>query len=128
MVAAPPHELLAPHSQADAAVDLVTGRGVAAKLDDGAGVRLRLQQARNELGFEAADDAGGLFQPQIVLEPAGHHVAEGVPPAGRVGLLGQGEQGGPFVIVIYAIRAEQVGHVAELETGPAALHPADLGN
>src|ERR1022692_2956972 len=30
----PPQELLAPHSQADAAVDLVAGRGVAAEPDD----------------------------------------------------------------------------------------------
>ena len=50
-----------------------------------------------------------------------------VPPAGRVGLAGQGEQ--PLVLarVLDAVQLEQVGDVAFLEADPAELHPADLG-
>ena len=80
------------HPQLGPPVDLLAGRGVVAEPDHRPGVRLGLQQPGDELDLVGADQFGGLFQVEIVVEPGVQHVAVGVPPARGVGLPGEREQ------------------------------------
>ena len=112
-------ELLAAHPQVDAALDLGVRQVVQAGPDEGVGVVPGLQQARNEVRFVTADEAGGRFKPEVRLEPARDHVAVGVPPPLRIGLPGHGEQCRAFVLVADAIKGQEIGHISRLESGPA---------
>ena len=123
----PVEDLLAAHPQVDAAVDLLCLGPAVAEQHHRPRVVRRLQQPRHELHLVRADQRGGGLQPEIGLEPVGQHVAVAVPPSGRVGLPGQGEQPLPLVGVDLAVEREQILDVALLEAHPPELHPADLG-
>jgi len=124
--AGPVQDLLAVHAHGEAALQPLAG-GVIGEPEYRAGVLLGLQQAGDELDLVAADEAGSLLEPQVGVKPGGHHVAVGVPPVWRVGVPGQGQQRGPLGLVVQAVKFQQVGHVAQLEAGPAQLEAADLG-
>ena len=57
-----------------------------------AGVGFGLHQAGDELHLTGANDGGGPFQPDIVLEPFGRDVLVLLPPARRAGLAGEYQQ------------------------------------
>jgi hypothetical protein len=86
-------------------------RGLVAQQGHGAGIGLGLEQAVDELQLEGADDRGGTLHAQVALEPAGQQVTVLRPPARRVGLPGQGQHPGPYLLICDAVQREQIGHV-----------------
>ena len=117
----PREDLLAAHPERDPALDLLGRAALGGRSDHRAGVVLGLEQARDVLDLVRTDHRRVLLQPEVVLEPVGHHIAVVVPPAGRVGLPGQREHGLALGLLDHAVEGEQVGHIAQLETGPPSI-------
>ena len=93
---------------------------------DGSCVVLGLQQARDELHLVGADLGGDLLQADVRLEPRGQHIVVVVPPARRVRPPGERPQCLALLLVGNAIKRQQIGDVAVLESHPARLQAADL--
>ena len=114
-------------AQAHPALDLFGRRGGLSQPDHGPCVIGRLEQSGNELHLVEPYQRRCLFQSHVDLEPVGQDVAVLVPPAGRVRLLGQGDQG-LGLLLVHAVEVKQVLYVALLEADPPQFHPADLGS
>lgn len=124
----PGQQLLTAHAQRDPALGRL-GRGVRiARAEQGAGVRLRLQQPVHELRLVRADLEGRLLQAQIRREPVGQDIAVRVPPAALVGLAHRLQEGVDLLLVRHAVRLEELLGVGEPEPGHlGGFHPADGG-
>src|SRR4029453_3698801 len=85
-----------------------------------------LQQAGHELALVGPDQDGGRLQVHVGPEPRRQHVAVVLPPAGRVGLPGQGEEVGHLLGVGDLVEAQQVDDIALLEADLAVLEAVDL--
>lgn len=92
--------------QLDPPVDLGVVGPVVPKLDDRAGVVGSLEEPGDELDFIGPDHRRGRFQAREGLEPRRQQVAVRVPPARRVGLAGEGQEGGAFVLVHDPVEGE----------------------
>ena len=120
-------ELLASHPETGASVDLLGGRAGVGEEDDGAGVVFGLHQAVGELHLIGADDGGGLFKPDIKLEPSGQDVTVLLPPARCVGLVGECQQCFAFGLVNDPVKSEQVSHITLFGAAAPSCQAADLG-
>jgi hypothetical protein len=115
------------HPQCEPVFDVIIGLGWLGELDDGAGDLGGLQQVGYELWLVSADDCAGLFQAEVGLEPVRDDVAVLVPPAGHVGLPGQGQQRSSLLVVGDAVEGEQPCHVGFSEADSSEFHAADFG-
>jgi hypothetical protein len=121
------HEHLLPgEPRRDAPDDVVLRQGVA-QLDERPGVTLRLEQARNELELVVPDERGRRLQSEVRLDPVRQDVGVALPPARRVRVPGQLEQGLPLLARRHPVQGQQIGDVALFESDSSKLHAADLG-
>lgn len=117
-------QVLTPEAQGDPAVDVLGARVREADPHQRGGVVVGLQQTGYVLGFVEADDGGFALQAHVRAEPLRQHVSELVPPAGLVGLAGQGEEaldlgaGDP-------VGPQQLLHIGDTEADLGLLHAAD---
>ena len=115
----PGEQVLALEAQGHPVLDLAGRYGLVAEPGDGPRVVLGLEQAVDELDVETADGGGRGLQAEVRLEPVGQDVAVLGPPVRLAGLLGQGEEPRPHLLVGHAVHGEQVRHIADLEPDPA---------
>jgi hypothetical protein len=91
-------DLLAGQPSLDKLVLLLVALLDQAGRGDGLSIGLRLEQAGYELGFVRPASHRAGFQADVVLVGVGQDVAVRLPPAGLVGLAGDGDQSIPAAV------------------------------
>src|SRR6201996_1056118 len=121
----PVQYLLAAYPHTGQLLGIQSGVIVGSDLEHGASIVRGLQQARDELRFVGADGFRGFVQPEIRREPGRYYIAVRLPPAGRVGISGHGEQRCALILAD-PVQVGQVVDVSRLDPGAARFHAADL--